>query len=122
MINTPWYAAGVILVHKTSSTVLLMKRTVDNYWGIPGGKAIQGENPLATAIRELHEETKLNIVSPFHLLGDNNGFVVFARVVHVAYTPRLSYEHDRFIWAKPERLPEPLFPGFEPFIAKALAL
>ena len=54
-----------VIVKHTDGTYLLMQRDKNKHYGeyweaTAGGSALQGENPLECAIRELREETGIN--------------------------------------------------------------
>ncbi len=53
------FAGGCIFNEK--GEVLLQKRGVSNKWGFPGGAIELGETPQMTAIREVKEETGLDV-------------------------------------------------------------
>jgi ADP-ribose pyrophosphatase YjhB (NUDIX family) len=63
--------SGVIVKYKNK--VLLCKRnnegSLPGEWSIPGGKLEDNETPIDGAVREFHEETNLNVVSPLNLCG-----------------------------------------------------
>ena len=69
-----------VIVKHTDGTYLLMQRDKNKhhgeYWeATAGGSALQGENPLECAIRELREETGIN----------ETNLVELGRVVHSIY-------------------------------------
>jgi bis(5'-nucleosidyl)-tetraphosphatase len=55
---------GIIPVKKTSSLweVFLIQHNKGHYWGFPKGHAEEGETPIEAAIRELKEETNLDVI------------------------------------------------------------
>lgn len=55
---------GIVPLQKKNGAwqVLLIKHLLSNHWGFPKGKPIDGELPKESAIRELKEETALDIV------------------------------------------------------------
>ncbi len=56
-----------VVVQNSSSEVLLLQRSPNlkhgNLWGLPGGMVDEDETELEAAIRELDEETGLDIVT-----------------------------------------------------------
>ena len=64
-------SSGVILKH--GDEVLLCKRspkeTLPNIWSIPGGGIENGESPGQAAIREVHEETNIELTTDLDLVG-----------------------------------------------------
>jgi lipoyl(octanoyl) transferase len=96
--------------------VLLMQRTPERggFWQILTGRSEPGESPLATAAREIHEETgyspelrrirDLNYDHSFALGDRLPPFFIHetAFAVNVAGEPRLSDEHSAFQWATPQ--------------------
>lgn len=64
-------SAGVIIKH--GDEVLLCKRspneTLPNIWSIPGGGIENGESPGQAAIREVHEETNIELTTDLDLVG-----------------------------------------------------
>ncbi len=55
---------GIIALQKSSTfwNILLIQHTSSLHWAFPKGRPEVGEAPLDTAIRELKEETGLNVV------------------------------------------------------------
>ena len=65
----PFIAVGAIAVVVDEAGRLLMGlRTDDGWWDFPGGYANLGENAAGTAVREVREETGLDVL-PERLLG-----------------------------------------------------
>jgi 8-oxo-dGTP pyrophosphatase MutT (NUDIX family) len=54
---------GIIPLQKRAGKIfiLIVKHVNGHYWGFPKGKSSMGEVPHETAIRELHEETGLEV-------------------------------------------------------------
>jgi 8-oxo-dGTP pyrophosphatase MutT (NUDIX family) len=54
---------GIVPLSKTSGQweVLLIQHAHSKYWGFPKGHAEPGENPYQSALRELKEETNLDV-------------------------------------------------------------
>lgn len=98
------------------------KRGKTSRWELPGGLLYTNENLKAGLLREVKEETCLNIriIKPlFVQVHSYNGFQlkdgrkINARIVGIAYlcklSPgfqrlKLSWEHDRFKWATPKEI------------------
>lgn len=60
--NKPMFLVGAgVIVQNSDNEILLIKRTDNNMWGIPGGSSELGETFEETAIREAFEETGLTI-------------------------------------------------------------
>jgi bis(5'-nucleosidyl)-tetraphosphatase len=53
-------SAGVVVVRKTGADWLVLLLRVYNYWDCPKGLVEAGEEPLATARREVREETTID--------------------------------------------------------------
>lgn len=64
-------SAGVIIKHKDE--VLMCKRspeeTMPNIWSIPGGGIEDGESPGQAVIREVYEETNIELGTNLDLVG-----------------------------------------------------
>lgn len=114
-------AAGVVFA-SPRGRVLLMHRAPEekNYgghWGLPGGKAEDGETPEAAARREVKEETgyeHAGSLKPLDRVHTPNGmvFTTFAAPVDKEFAPEMADgEHTGFTWADLEHLPQPLHPG-----------
>ena len=126
----PHVGIGVILVN-TEGQVLIGKREGSHapYWSIPGGYLEPGESFEAAAIREIKEETGLDIVSPAIVGVSNNLETWKAEGVHVVSVILLStafsgtltlMEPDKcsgWQWCDPSDLPQPHFEASRQAIA-----
>lgn len=63
--------AGTVVLNDAGE-ILLIKRTDNNTWGIPGGSMEMGESFEETAVREVYEETGLR-VEKLELFGTYSG-------------------------------------------------
>lgn len=55
--GTPtWTAGAVVVLRDSGGRVLLVRSRHQRGWGLPGGLLKRGEEPLAAAVREVHEE------------------------------------------------------------------
>ncbi|MFU2192590.1 NUDIX hydrolase [Methanobacterium sp. MZD130B] len=99
---------GKVLILKRSTN----SRTNPGKWEFPGGKVDQGESFDHALVREVHEETQLNI-SLEHVVGVSEQNLHVIRAVHIIMsgeimggTLKLSSEHEGYAWVFFENLPE----------------
>jgi 8-oxo-dGTP diphosphatase len=99
---------GKILIIKRSSE----SKTNPDKWELPGGKVDQGEPFDQALIREVKEETNLNI-SLDHVVGVSEQNLTLIRAVHIILSAKveegelsLSNEHDGYAWVYFDTLPE----------------
>lgn len=113
-------AAGVLFV-ALDGRVLLMHRAPDEknfggHWGLPGGKAEDGETPDQAARRETEEETGYRHEGPLKTVARVKTptgmiFTTFAAPTNEKFAPAMKDgEHTGFTWADPQHLPAPLHP------------
>lgn len=109
--------AGALVVR--DGRVLLVKRAVEPFkdcWDIPGGFLEAGEHPREGMLREVREETGLD-VSVLGLLGvyidryDNNGDEIFTLNHYYVVEPvggelRAADDVDAFAWFALDALPD----------------
>ena len=69
VLLTPGVAAVII---NDRGEVLLQRRSDDGRWGLPGGAMEPGEEPAETLVREVLEETALEVV-PERIVGVYSG-------------------------------------------------
>jgi 8-oxo-dGTP pyrophosphatase MutT (NUDIX family)/deoxyadenosine/deoxycytidine kinase len=109
-----FHAVGCICF--CTGRVLFLQRTDEKshprHWGFPSGKIRDGESPIAAAIRELYEETRILVsaenlmhVGTYFVVHDNVSFkyttfrCVFTVLPEVQINPS---EHIRYSWLIPE--------------------
>ena len=95
--------------------VLVLRRSSDGGWELPGGRLDRGEEPLAGVRREVREETGLDpsVVEPVHTFAwvnerDRGRFAVYYRCSGTSRHVSLSPEHDDSRWRGPEAAAETL--------------
>ena len=107
-------AAGVVVRAKDTGAVLQLLRSDGKGWGVPGGKVEPGEEPTAAAVRELREETGVE-VEPASLreLGRFPGVDGYTFVAYLAEVPQAmdvqidTSEGSGYAWQR-----EPVQPVF----------
>lgn len=128
---------GVSAVILTGEGLLLQRRTDNQLWGLPGGGVEPGESVTDAVVREVREETGLE-VTPVRLVGvysapENNQIVTYpdGNVIHyvstsfecriVGGTLACGVESLELGWFDPERLPPELMPMHRIRVFDALA-
>lgn len=104
-----------VLLTNDEGKILIIKRSTNSKtnpgkWELPGGKVDQGESFDKALIREVYEETNLNI-SLDHVVGVSQQNLPFIRAVHIIMSGeildgdlQLSSEHEGFAWEYLENL------------------
>ena len=89
-----WDASAFTIIQNEVGEVLWVKRTDQNVWNLPGGRAENGEPPWETAVRETKEETglivKLNTLTGVYIYASDPPHIVFvfkATVLSGTLTP-----------------------------------
>ncbi len=99
-------AAGILFTDGKS--ILLLKRAGEgdhiDKWGLPGGKAKEGETEIGNAVRETLEETGVKTIPGyrFNSMITKNGkqkFTTFFYHVAKPFDVHLSKEHSESKWA-----------------------
>ena len=123
----PEIAQAVILRGGSSDQrqeVLLLLRTSPRAWELPGGAVEPGESPEVAVLREVKEETGLDVRID-RLLGRyrRTGFRPHRSPVYVCSyvsgVPRRNWESIRVEWFPIDDLPSGLFPWYVPVIQDA---
>ncbi len=112
-IGTFMVAAGAILEHPETETILLLQRSEDNYkpgiWETGYGRIDQGEDPEAGLRREIREETGIKNIEFVRLLtgwhfyrGEKRAENEVIGLTYWCQTPdqevKLSHEHQEYQW------------------------
>lgn len=120
------------LIVDAANHLLMMKRSDDGFWGLPGGGLELGEVLEAGARREVYEETGLEL-DEMHLFGVFSGPEMFYRYpngddiygVMIVYLARgwqgkicLNEEHTHWCWFAAAEIPEDVNPLIIPVIDK----
>lgn len=111
-------AAGILLVAR-SGRVLLLRRSDDGTWALPGGMVEPTDaGPPYAALRELAEETgyrgNVNLErASLDVTRSPTGLVYWTFGGHVPteFRVRLNPEHTDAGWFDARALPRPLHPG-----------
>jgi ADP-ribose pyrophosphatase YjhB (NUDIX family) len=128
---------GVSAVILTAEGLLLQRRSDNQLWGLPGGGVEPGESVSTAVVREVHEETGLE-VTPVRLVGvysapENDQIVTYpdGNVIHyvstsfecriVGGTLVCGVESLELGWFDPDKLPAELVPMHRIRIFDALA-
>jgi 8-oxo-dGTP pyrophosphatase MutT (NUDIX family) len=97
-------AAGIIF-RSPDGRVLLLRRVPEGTWDYPGGKCKDGETVEQAAVREAWEEVKYRAGHHGRFLcrrvRDGVSYTTFSYDCDDEFTPKLSKEHDLFLWARP---------------------
>jgi 8-oxo-dGTP pyrophosphatase MutT (NUDIX family) len=132
--NQPLIMVGAaVLVLDHERRLLLMRRTDNGFWGVPGGSMEPGESLEETAIRETKEETGL-VVEQLDLFGVFSGPGLYYKYpngaevynVTVVYRSRLvngtidldPHEHSDFQYFDISHLPEDVSPPIKLILAE----
>jgi len=126
-------AAGI---RRVDGAILLQRRSDNGLWGLPAGSCEPGEDPAATIIREVREETGLEVIperivgvygGPDHVLTYPTGDRV--ALTSICFECRItggavSEGDDETLelrWFAPEALPDTLMPHHRLRITHALS-
>ena len=100
--------AVAVIFNREGQVLVLLRPAADRWmpskWALVGGKLDEGETAEEALVREVREETSLNIKNPIEFYTSNNGEVVYYIVKHYDGEVAIDYEHDDFAWVYPEEL------------------
>jgi len=108
----PTYALYLIgvktIIYNEKGEILLLKRSgkspSPHTWDFPGGGVDNDENPNDTALREIAEETTLNVgslspISVYENTDDTHQYVVIGYTAeYIGGSVSLSWEHEAYEW------------------------
>ncbi|MDV6014522.1 NUDIX domain-containing protein [Haloechinothrix sp. LS1_15] len=117
LANSLVVAVGAV-VRDEHGRVLMIERTDNGLWAVPGGAQEIGETTRQAVLREIHEETGIEVEltgivgiysDPRHVIAYDDGEVrqEFAIIFHARPTggaPRPSIESRRVHWVPPDEL------------------
>ena len=135
--SVPAFAAGCLILARSTGRVLLLDRSDGSGWCQPGGWAEEGEAPEDTAARELFEECGIELGAPdwdssFEVIVPEKGgpfvlgavmnfrtqalsprliYVMFVAETDAEFPPLLNEEHRAYTWADPDDTGRHLHPG-----------
>jgi 8-oxo-dGTP pyrophosphatase MutT (NUDIX family) len=123
--DIPRVASGVFIVCNTTGRHLMLNRSNDEGWCIPGGGIQYGEYPTDSALREFEEECGITR-DTIRLTGkedrthnpDGLIFTTYCAECDKEFEPVLNDEHIGFVWGDPSKSPQPLHPGFEQYLIR----
>ena len=102
--------ASLVIIFNNKDEILLLKRSqkVDSHrglWGFPGGKIEEDETSVEAAIREVKEETDLDIYAKelsyvFTMRKDNEKDIVFYLTNKFSGEVSIDWESEDFSWTK----------------------
>lgn len=120
--------AGNILIE--DGEVLLIYRSDEEHWEVPGGKVEEDESPTQTAVREAEEEigVEVELEKPFYtgeFMKEGEMFLWHGYIASTEETPSLQEEKFSDLeWVGKERLEElklaPNLRQIEPALRKIL--
>lgn len=126
----------VAIVQDDQGRVLMIHKTDNNKWALPGGGHEIGESIADTVVREVKEETGYDVevdtitgtyTDPRHVMAYDDGevrqqFSLAFRAKLVGGSPATSSESDRVEWLMPAQIDDlELHPSMRKRIADALS-
>lgn len=102
LLSKPLIGAAIILLNRNNKTLLLKKNYGDFKWSTPGGHIDPGETDWEAAVRELKEETSIELDNIEYKVIDSwiSRRTAHIYVVRIDMTPhvKLSEEHSGYRW------------------------
>jgi len=100
-----FYASIVFVVNKKDEVLILKRSNRGSFpgvWALPGGKGEPGESPEETAVREVMEETQIQLSLDSLLFlhkmvtGEKEFYFFFSKVDN--QKPVIDEEHEDWLW------------------------
>ena len=115
-----------ILFSQDKKKIILVKRRDLPVWVLPGGGLDEGEDPKKGVIREVEEETGLEVqivrqIAEYHPVNKLTQKTYFFECVAIGGEPKSSSESKEVAFFPLDQLPSRLPPPFPGWIADALA-
>ncbi len=107
-------SAGIIIINKNNNVLILSPngKPAGKFWTIPKGKIEKEEETIDAAIREVLEETKINVDKDKLVYIGDKTYKTNRKKIHVYYikcdnfdddfNPILDWENDKHLWVAPE--------------------
>jgi len=100
--------AAVVIFDEEGRVLILLRPEnmtwAPGKWALPGGHIEEGEKPIDAAVREVREETTLEISDPVEFYTSDNGEVRYFTTRVSKANVTIDWEHNDFAWAYPEDL------------------
>ncbi len=122
------------LIYNQNNEVLLLRRSrpargETGYWELPGGGLDHGESPQQALLREIQEETRLEVEVGMPLLVWDYVRSDQLQIIGMTFFCRwtsgnigLSHEHDTYTWVTLEQISKyKVFPELQSEISKLIA-
>ena len=93
--------------------------TFSNMWSIPAGGSKEDETPEETAIRELFEETGIeisNLSLQTIVESMDEIFYFYHKEIEIKIKPELNWEHTEWGYFTEDNLPQPMWPKIKEVI------
>lgn len=127
------FYTGIVVVNSKKNKVLLGKRSEDGIWTSPGGTSEKGEFPTETAIRELKEESNIdideNMLIKLNVQKSHNDKMVFVYYIDIDPSEyKISSKQDpdeevpKWNWFSFDDLPNGLMKDEERFLSVISAI
>jgi len=100
--------AAVVIFDREGRALLLLRPDNVNWapgkWALPGGHIEEGEKSIDAAVREVKEETTLEISEPTEFYMSPNWEVVYFTTRDYSGEVAIDFEHEDFAWVYPQDL------------------